>query len=149
MSVVRWVFRDPSTLETYQFAVNPSEGGAPSYNKTAVYTKTSAPDGKVIRFEGRDEPSQLAFSGTLFSEEEFDAFVRWWDKRYQIQVEDDLGRQFYIQIDSFVPTRVRARNYPWKHTYQVAATIIDWHETDYDGGLPSGSGPEVIDGGSP
>lgn len=126
MAVVRWVFEDPTTLDSFTFAINPKEGGSPSYQKTLTYQSTAAPDGKVISFEGRDPVRNLEFSGVLFTEEEFDAFVEWWGKRYQVQVTDDLGRTFTIQINSFEPTRRRARAHPWKHDYRVSATIVDW-----------------------
>jgi hypothetical protein len=126
MAVVRWVFEDPNTLDTYEFAINPSEGGSPSYNKTITLQATSAPDGKVVSFEGRDQPQTLEFSGVLFTEAEFNAFVEWWNKRYQIKVTDDLGRIFWIQINSFNPTRKRAMQHPWKHDYNITATVVDW-----------------------
>lgn len=126
MAVVRWVFEDPNTLDSYTLAINPSDGGAPAYQKTITYQNTAAPDGKVITFEGRDAPRKLTFSGTLLSEAEYNAFVEWWDRRYQIQVTDDLGREFSLIIESFAPHRVRARSHPWKHTYEITATIVDW-----------------------
>lgn len=126
MAVVRWVFEDPVTLDSYTFAVNPSEGGSPAFNKNITYQVTAAPDGKVISFEGRDHPRTLEFSGVLFTEAEFDAFHEWWDKRYQVNVTDDLGRTFTIQINTFEPQRRRAIQHPWKHDYRISATIVDW-----------------------
>lgn len=126
MPVVRWVFEDPVTLVSYTFAINPSDGGAPGYQKTINYQNTAAPDGKVISFEGRDQPRVMEFSGVLFTEAEYDAFFEWWNKRYQVSVTDDLGRTFSILINSFVPTRRRARSHPWKHDYTIQATIVDW-----------------------
>lgn len=125
MAVVRWTFYDPITLDEYEFVVNPSEGGSPSYNKSITYEKTTAPDGMVVVMEGREDPRKLEFSGTLFSQQEFTAFVTWYEKHYQIQMTDDLGREFHIMIDSFEPKRERAIHYPWKHSYTVSATIID------------------------
>ena len=126
MAVNRWIFSDPVTLATYNFEINPSEGGSPSYNKTFVYRSTSAPDGKVIVFEGREAPKTLEFSGVLLTEAHFNAFVEWYNKKYQVQVTDDLGREFSIIIESFVPKRERAVHSPWKHSYSVRATIVDW-----------------------
>ncbi len=123
---MRWAFEDPNTLQTYVFPVNPSEGGTPSYDKQIQYQNTSAPDGKVISFEGRDQVQPFEFSGVLFTEAELNAFVTWWGKRYQIKVTDDLGREFWIEIRSFKPTRVRAVQHPYKHNYQVSAVIVDW-----------------------
>lgn len=126
MAVVRWMFEDPNTLATYSFAINPSEGGSPAYAKNFQYSNTSAPDGKVIVFEGREQPQKIDFTGTLLTEEEYNAFVTWWEKRYQITVTDDLGRSFNIILESFQPKRERARSHPWKHSYQVTATIVNW-----------------------
>lgn len=126
MPVVRWLFEDPNTLDAYTFAVNPSEGGSPSYQKTFSTSTTSAPDGNVVLFEGRDAPQRFQFSGVLFTQAEFNAFVTWWEKRYQITVTDDLGRTFSIVIESFSPTRKRARSHPWKHDYQVTAVVVNW-----------------------
>lgn len=124
--VVKWEFFDPVTLEIVPFEINPAAGGSPSYQKNVQYKDTSAPDGKVIVFEGRDRPRELEFTGTILTESQYNMFVEWWDKRYQISVTDDLGREFVIMIDSFAPTRERAVHYPWKHSYTVRATIVDW-----------------------
>lgn len=126
MAVVRWLFEDPVTLDSYEMEVNPSSGGSPNYTKKITYENTSAPDGKVIVFEGRDEVRKLEFSGTILTEAQFNAFVTWWEKRYQVSVTDDLGRVFSIILESFDPTRERAIHYPWKHSYRVNATIVDW-----------------------
>lgn len=126
MAVVRWVFDDPVTLASYTFEINPNDGGSPAYRKKFQYENTSAPDGKVIVFEGRDEPKKIEFSGILLTEAELNAFIEWWDKRYQISVTDDLGREFSIVIETFEPRRERARSHPWKHSYSVTATIVDW-----------------------
>lgn len=126
MTVVRWRFDDPSTLESYTFSINPKEGGSPSYKKKFQYENTSAPDGKVLVFQGRDEPQKLTWDGTILDQALFDALVTWWDKRNQITVTDDLGRVFTIIIESFEPKRVRAATVPWKHTYSVTATIVNW-----------------------
>lgn len=124
--VVKWRFDDPVTLDSHVFEINPNEGGSPDYTKNIQYRNTSAPNGKTILFEGRDNPPSLEFSGTLLTESQFNMFVEWWNKRYQVEVTDDLGRQFTIVIESFSPKRERAFHYPWKHSYTVRAIIVDW-----------------------
>lgn len=126
MAVVRWVFEDPVLLETEVFDVNPSAGGSPGYEKNFLFQETTAPDGKTLIFEGQDAPQNLAFSGTILDQAQYEMFREWFSKRYQIKVTDDLGRQFMILIKSFKPERVRARSHPWKHTYTVEAAILDW-----------------------
>lgn len=124
--VVRWRFDDPSSLESYTFAINPKDGGSPSYKKSFQYQNTSAPAGKVLVFQGRDDTQKLTWDGTILDEASFNALVTWWNKRNQITVTDDLGRVFTIIIESFEPKRVRAATAPWKHSYTLTATIVNW-----------------------
>lgn len=124
--VVRWKFDDPITLETWIWEVNPNEGGTPTYKKQMTYTQTTAPDGKTLVFEGADEPQTLTFSGTLLSQSQLDTLVTWYKKRHQIKLTDDLGREFWIYITGFAPKRIRNASQPWKHTYEINATIVDW-----------------------
>lgn len=124
MNVVRWTFYDGT--DTYTFEINPDTGGSPAYAKTITSQSTLAPNGKTLVFEGTDQVPKFEFSGTILTEAHFNAFLEWWDKRRQIQVTDDLGRQFWIYLETFTPTRVRAVQHPWKHSYQVSAVILDW-----------------------
>lgn len=126
MAVNRWDFFDPSTSQTYEFEINPNAGGSPSYEHNYQYVNTAAPDGKVLVYEGRDSPKKLNFSGTLLTQTHFEAFVTWWSKKHQITVTDDLNRTFTILIDKFTPRREKASRSPWKHSYEVEATIVDW-----------------------
>lgn len=126
MAVVRWTFFDAVTSSTYTFAINPREGGAPERNKQLVYQNTAAPDGKTLILEGRDEVQKLEFSGVILEQAEYDAFNTWYEKRHQVKVTDDLGRQFWVYLTSFKPKRERAASHPWKHTYTVSATILSW-----------------------
>lgn len=127
MAVVqRWRFDDLVTHETYEFEINPKEGGSPSYKKHINYQNTCAPNGKTLVFEGHDEPQVLTFTGTILTQTLYDAMVTWFSKRHQIKVTDDLGRSFMIYIMSFEPKRERSFHYPWKHSYQVSYIVLDW-----------------------
>jgi len=124
--VVRWIFYDPSIAETYVFPINPQSGGSPAYAKTFTFKNTAAPDGKTLIFQGRQEVQTLEFDGVLFQQVEVEAFVRWWQKKNQITVTDDLGRNFSVVIQEFTPKRVRSAQHAWKHTYACKAVIVDW-----------------------
>lgn len=124
--VVRWTFEDPNTLESWTVPINPNEGGSPGLQRNIQYQSTCAPDGKVVTFEGRDLPQTLEFSGVILTQEHLDLFVTWFEKRYQLSLTDDLGRQYMIVFDTFTPKRERAHSYPWKHSYTASATIVDW-----------------------
>lgn len=126
MPVVRWQFADPVSLETYTFSINPSSGGSPSYGKTFDFANTAGPDGKVLVFQGRDKVKKLSFDGKILTEDDYNAMILWFNKRNQITLTDDLGRTFTIIIEEFSPKRERASSSPWKHSYTVSASIVDW-----------------------
>jgi len=126
MARIAWVLTDPVTLDTYDLPINPNQGGTPSYRKSITYRNTAAPDGKVLMFEGRDEPQNMSVSGVILSEELLNALVTWYQKRYAVTVEDDLGRTFSIYITSFDPQRERSVSHPWRHSYTLEYTILDW-----------------------
>jgi hypothetical protein len=126
--VVRWTFDDPVATETYTFHVNPNEGGSPSYEKTINDERTTAPDGKALLFEGQDKVQRLEWSGVILEQAHYDKYVEWWQKRRQIKVTDDFGREFWIYLIAFTPTRrIRGqRTYPWRHDFRATAIILDW-----------------------
>lgn len=126
MSVVRWSFYDPFTTDTYVFEINPNDGGSRQFKRNFAYQNTAAADGKTLVFEGRAQQQSVDFSGTLLTQAQFDAFQTWWAKGNQILMTDDLGRASWIVIEEFTPKRVRAVQYPWKHTYNIKATVVDY-----------------------
>jgi len=124
--VVRWLFEDTATAESYTFEVNPRAGGSPSYKKTISYQNTSAPDGKTLVFEGLDAAQEIEWEGVILQETQYDAFLTWYQKRRQIRLTDDLGRQMWIYIKSFEPKRRRGQSHPWLHDYTITAVILSW-----------------------
>jgi len=124
--LVRWTFQDQAASTSYTFAINPDAGGTPDYKKKMTYQNTTAPNGKTLIFEGSREVRTLEWSGTIIEQAHLEALQTWWDKERQILLTDDLGRQFWIFITEFTPKRVRNSQRPWKHTYSMKATIVDW-----------------------
>lgn len=124
--VVRWTFEDPVEGETYVFHINPREGGSPSYDKTITEQNTTAPDGKTLLFEGQDQVQTLEWSGAILEQAHYDAYITWWRKRRQIKLTDDLGREYWIYITSFKPSRKRSRERAWRHDFTFSAIILDW-----------------------
>lgn len=123
--LVRWTFHDPTVPETYTLEINPNEGGAPDYKKSITTMATAAPDGSTLMFEGRDEPKRLDFSGVILTEAQYMAFLAWWQKRHQILVTDDLGREYWVYFEQWTPTRKRTIHYPWRHNFQAKTIILD------------------------
>ena len=123
---VAWTFYDPVEDETYSFAINPKSGGSPSRPKNMTYQSTAAPNGRVVAFEGAEPKVSISFSGTLLTEAQYTALNTWRDKKNQILLTDDLGREFWIYIEGLNLTRELSRNYPWRHEFSVDAFVLDW-----------------------
>lgn len=120
----RWTFHDPQTDDTYTFAINPNEDGSPQYTKSLGTQKTAAPDGGLLLYEGRDDAQTPQFTGVVLYRLQYDAMIEWFNKRYPIEMTDDLGRVITIYITSFEPKRVRNVSHPWKHTYSVKFVVL-------------------------
>lgn len=127
--LVRWIFYDITDDVSYTFDINPGEGGTPSYKKKVTYTSTTAPNGKTLLFEGAREPQVLEWTGTIIEEDHLNSLHTWWDKEHQIRLTDDLGRVYHLIVTDFEPKRIRNAQRPWKHTYTMRATVIDWPAT--------------------
>ncbi|NBR22234.1 MAG: hypothetical protein EBU08_00285 [Micrococcales bacterium] len=123
---IAWKFYDPVEDEEYEWEINPKDGGYPNRSKALVYESTAAPNGQTLAYEGREAPASMSFSGVILTEQHFDTLTSWYLKRNQIKLTDDLGREFWIYIKSFNPTRVRSAKYPWRHNYTIEAIVLDW-----------------------
>lgn len=126
MAVVKWTLYDPVLTETYAMEINPSEGGSPQRRKSVNTKATAAPDGKLLVFEGRDDPQELEWKGVILSQDHYEELNSWFDKRRQVMLTDDLGREFWVYITHFEARRQRAIHYPYKHEYTMRALILDW-----------------------
>lgn len=126
MAVVRWVFTDPTDSSTYEFEMNPSDGGSPAYQKTISYSNTAGQGGNVLMFEGRDTVRQYTVTGIILTQAAYEAMLLWFNKRHALTVTDDLGRTFSIYITGFTPRRKRSALYPWKHDYTLTYAELDW-----------------------
>jgi len=124
--VVRWILTDPTDASTFEFPINPSDGGSPDYRKNITYTNTAGAGGKVLAFEGRDAVKQMTVTGTILEQQHYEDMITWFNKRYQLTLTDDLGRSFEIYITGFTPRRRRSAIYPYKHEYTLAYTELDW-----------------------
>lgn len=120
-----WVFYDPVTLDSYALPVNPNSGASPEFAKNVSRKTTTGPGGSTLIFEGADESKSFNFSGTILTQEQYESFVEWWDKRRIIQIIDDLGRTWNVYFQSFRPTRKISVNYPWRHEYSAEAVMVE------------------------
>lgn len=124
--VTRWTFDDEVDDESYTFAVNPREVNSPGVEKSILYTATAAPDGKVVLAQGRPVPTVITASGVLHTEAEYNAFVTWANKQHQVKLTDDIDREMWVYITKFAAQRIRSAIIPWKHSYELVCSFLDW-----------------------
>lgn len=124
--VVRWKFFDPILDDNFEFPINPSDGGLPSYEKNISGEMTTARDGKRILFEGTSQPMDISFSGTLLEIEDFNWFISWYNKKYQVLLTDDLGNDTWVYLTQFTPKRKRSFQHDWAISYEAKMSIVDW-----------------------
>ncbi len=123
MSVVRWKLTDVRTGTFHVVEINPNDGGSISLNKAVATHNPIGPGRRTILSEGRITPGPQEFSGSILTQEHFEALEEWALKRTLIQVEDDLGRKFQGVLTSWQPHRVRRTFNPWYHTYSAVVTV--------------------------
>lgn len=123
---MRWIFEDPVDSTTAIFNLNPLSGGTPKEERKLVSHNTVAAGGRTVLMEGSKAPRTITFSGNISDEEQYNIYVTWFNKRHQIQLTDDLGREYMIMITRFSPRRVRRGNRFWRHSFDVEATVVDW-----------------------
>lgn len=126
MTVVRWTLWDPVLGTTLTFPINPAESFLPQREKE--FTQEITTQGKLVAFEGNIKPAEFNFSGTFLDEDSYDFMVNWFNKRYQVRLTDDLGKQYWIYLKSFLPKRKRSSNHRWAFTYDADAVVMDWPE---------------------
>lgn len=126
MAVVKWTLYDPVLDSTLTFPINPAEGFLPEREKEFSMEHTTAPNGKFIAFEGAETPIAFNFSGTFLDEASYNFMVTWFNKKYQLRLTDDLGKQYWVYLKKFSPKRRRSSNYRWSFSYDAEAVIINW-----------------------
>ena len=127
MARIAWRWEDLSDGSVVYMPINPNEGASPNYEKNLTTTTTTAPGntGAVLIFEGADTPSEFSFSGVLLTQAHYEFIYNLWTKRHLLRLTDDLGRTFVVYLKTFAPARKLSYTYPWKHTYQASAVIVE------------------------
>lgn len=131
---IPWRFRDLETSETYFLPVNPlTDSGSFGVQKQTKYEaavatyRTPGNDLRVDNIVIQDSPDDIkkfSFEGTLYSKEEYEAFVTWARKSYPWELRDDLGREFLVMVEEFAPVRSRSAKFRWKHTYSLSGVVF-------------------------
>lgn len=120
--VQRWSFHEPVANETYQVEINPNEGGTPGYSRTLNAQATLG--GSHVIFEGPEAPQYIECSGSILDRAHLEGLAAVFRKRRQMLLTDDLGRQWWIYLETFTPTRQRSRR-EWRHNYSMRMLVLD------------------------
>lgn len=118
--MARWELYDPATLDTYDFEVNPAEGGTPSVEKNFSDVAPAAEDGAAIVFAGRPAVVRVEISGRLISQDQLDELTSWAEIPNQVRITDDLGRASWVLIENFTATRLRRVSHIWTHDWTMS-----------------------------
>lgn len=121
---VPWIMRDVASDDEYEFAVNPLDMSFPLVQKRLTTQYTTA--GKPITWEGRSEVPVVSFSGTILYREHYEIMLEWLEKSTQIALTDDFGRNFWLFLTEFSPSRRYSADFPWRHEYSASGLIINW-----------------------
>jgi len=124
MARTAWVFTDLSTGATYDWEINPYEGGTPGVEKNVLFKSPAGANGQAIVMEGRDSLQELTVTGVLLSEALLNTMKTWAEKRHPVLLTDDLGRQFRIYITRYEASRVRQSTRPWRHESSVTYLVL-------------------------
>lgn len=129
-----WKFTDLITAEEYYLPVNPlTDVGSNGVSKQTKYESASSTyvsytgDFRLDDIVIQDAPSDVkrfSYTGTLYTREEYFAFLKWFSKPYEWELRDDLGREFLVFPEEFTPERQRSAKFPWKHSYTISGLII-------------------------
>jgi hypothetical protein len=123
----RWVIFDPVTSQELVMFLNPSEMKLPAYEKNITVEETTAPNGRLILAEGVDQVKRMSWSGVTLELDQLDFLQSLYEKRYQVRLTDDFGRQWWVYPIKLEPSRSRAgRNFPERHQYSMEWIVLDW-----------------------
>lgn len=108
--------------DDYVFDINPNDGGSPAVTKNLAVTQSTGPNRVNILQEGQSAAPVLDFSGTILTQQHYEALETWFDKRIFLKLTDDLNREFYGVFSRWTPRRTRRPNNVWFHTFDAEFT---------------------------
>lgn len=134
MSRTAWHFYDPHTTEEYFWPVNPNtDSGSHAQNKSTNYIvsagfyENSSNEHNIAELINVQSVDQSVFSydGNVYTLDQLNALDYWSSKDHELELTDDLGRTFLIYVTKFSYSRVRSRQFPYKHSYNISGIILE------------------------
>lgn len=122
--VRKWVLQDPAPAgEQYVFEINPDSATSPWPENVFTSDVTTAPDGQHLTWEGARKAVSWSFKGTILTQTQHDAFVRFQALNRRVYLIDNRNRAWVVSIESFDAEPKKVNDNPWAHTYTVSAII--------------------------
>lgn len=135
MARVGWNFYDPDTDETFVFPVNPyQDSGSHAITKAVDWEVSSGDHYDPVAGEHRvstlisskgAEPERFAYVGRVYTQQELEDLQFWCAKDYPIELTDDLLRSWLVMVESLDLTRVKSRQYYYKHEYKFTGIVLE------------------------
>lgn len=126
MALVPWTLTDNSTgtPEVFTFPINPVEHKPPNRQANITEETSSAPNGQVIMFQGRDRLRKGSFSGAVLTVGFYTDLDAWANKWYPLIMTDDAGQAWAIMITEIDWARVKRVLWPYRHNYTINYTVV-------------------------
>lgn len=120
----RWTLYDPELDESFDFPINPREGGDPKRAKTM--TGTTSTQGNHVRFQGRDAMPTALINGVILSEEHDKFLNDWYDTPHKVRITNHLGQQFWAVLTELDIVRRNRVNNRWSATFTATYEHYGW-----------------------
>lgn len=123
--MAQWTLTDNSTGTpvVLTFEWNPSAFRLPGRTANLTTETTTAPNGQVLLFQGKDQPKTANFEGAVGTQTFFSDLNTWKDKWYPLELSDDEGTTWTIIIKTWTWTRIKRRN-PWRYDYTAEVIVL-------------------------
>lgn len=124
MARTAWVWTDNVLSETLEMEINPNAFDAPSRKANILQESTTAPNGQLVIFQGRDQAKTAKLSGAINSESFYNDMLAWTEKWYPLVLADDLGQSWNILVTASTFNRLRRSIHPWRFDYTIDVLVF-------------------------
>lgn len=123
--MAQWTLTDNSTGTpvVLTFFWNPNKFDPPGRSTNITSDLTTAPNGQVIVFQGRDKLRTTTFEGAVGNQAFYEELNEWKDKHYPLTLTDDQGNAWTVLFQEWKWTRVKRRN-AWRFDYTAQVIVL-------------------------
>lgn len=121
--VVRWIFEEVETSETYTVEINPNEASSHRFGRELLPAPRGG--GRTLAFQTARQPLDWTFSGVVRAESHHDELIEWQKKPGKVRVTDHLGRTFEVMMRAvdMIDRRPSGDN-TWRFQYNFSCLLL-------------------------